>query len=65
MDAKYLRLFVDLCRTLTTRRWSLGTGCDEELEVHGLGVHGVVGRSRDLCSCRHDSPGLLDVSLTL
>ncbi len=45
MDATYLlRRFVDLCRTLTTRRWSLGTGCDEELGVYGH-LQGVDGRS--------------------
>ncbi len=32
MDATYLpRRLVGLRRTLTTRRWSLGTGCDEDI----------------------------------
>ncbi len=58
MDAKYLDRFdvLQVCRTLPMSRWSLGTGCDDELGVHEL-LQGVVGRSRDLCSCRHDCPG--------
>jgi hypothetical protein len=56
MDAKYLHLFDDLRRTLATRRWSLGTGCNEEHGIHGL-LQGVVGRRRSRCSCSHDIPG--------
>ncbi len=56
MNAKYLLLFVVLRRTLTTGRWSLGTGCNEEFGIHGL-LQGVVGRRRVLCSCSHDIPG--------
>ena len=55
MDAKYLDWFDLLRRKLTTRRWSLGTGCDEELGVHGL-LQRVDGIDGDLCSFRQDSP---------
>ena len=62
MDAKYLLLFVDLRRTLTTRRWSLGTGCNEELGVHGL-LQGAV--AADGGSCAAAVMTFLDVSLPL
>ena len=60
-DATYLlRRLVGPRRTLTTRRRSLGFGCDEELGVHGplQRVCSWNGRRRGHGSCRQDRRAL-------
>ena len=63
MDAKYLLRCRGLRRMLTTRRWSLGTGCNQELGVQGR-LEGITRRRSFRSSCRHDISGCEFTSLS-